>query len=479
MGRFLRFSFLFFIFLFPLQTVYLLREPMIGGEKWQYGTLGIYATDILLVLILGWYGVRYFVCRRSRQGTGGRKHQLVRLTGTQKQLFLMPFASEQIAKKKFVFTFQYSLDHFLLKSSTWFFGFILWAGLSILWAPDRVLAGYFFVKLLLAAGVFFLSRSFGKRETGLIITVLFTGAVLVSVLGIGQFLSQSTFTSLWLGMSGQEAWQAGTSVLKNESGRWLRAYGTFPHPNMLGGYLGVVLVLGIGYLTQSALSIKKRLLFEGGGIVVLLGLILTFSRTAWLGIVFGIVLVGFCAWRENEFRIRRRFLEAGFVLGLTGLVFGFILQEQVFPRFDTATIGREGSVSARVISFQDTWTLIRQHPFIGTGAGNSTAQLMKENPDRPIWGIQPAHNILLLIWSELGLIGLLLSVGFMASLSFSKSTLFGPQFVGLIVLFPSLLSDHWLWTSHFGLLLFAFLLGYASRLPQGPESTSQKSLSST
>jgi hypothetical protein len=40
----------------------------------------------------------------------------------------------------------------------------------------------------------------------LIFTVLFTGAVLVSVLGIGQFLSQSTFTSSWLGMSGQEEW---------------------------------------------------------------------------------------------------------------------------------------------------------------------------------------------------------------------------------------------------------------------------------
>ncbi len=477
--RFVIYPFLVFLFFVPLQTVYLLREPIIGGEKWQYGTIGIFATDILLMLVFGGYCLEYFLRKRLEQSIKGQRRWMARSTGTQKQLFLMPFASEKTAKKKFVFAFQYSLDHFLLKSSTWFFGFILWAGLSILWAPDRVLAGYFFVKLLLAAGVFSLIRSFGKRETGLIITVLFIGAVLESVLSIGQFLSQSTFVSSWLGMSGHEAWQAGTSVLKNESCRWLRAYGTFSHPNMLGGYLGVVLILGLGYLVQSALSIKKRLLFEGGSVVVLLGLILTFSRTAWLGIVFGIVLVGFCAWRENEFRIRRRFLEAGFVLGLTGLVFGFILQEQVFPRFDTATIGREGSVSARVISFQDTWTLIRQHPFIGTGTGNSTAQLMKENPNRPIWGIQPAHNVPLLIWSELGLIGLLLSVGFIVSLSFSKSTLFGPQFAGLIVLFPSLLSDHWLWTSHFGLLLFAFLLGYASRPPQGLESTSQESLSST
>ena len=451
------------MFLLPFQTVYFLREPVIGGEKWQYGTLGIYATDILLVLILGWYGVRYFVRRRSRQGTGGRKHQLVRLTGTQKQLFLMPFASEQIAKKKFVFTFQYSLDSFLLKSSTLFSGFIFWAGLSILWAPDRVLAGYFFVKLLLAAGVFFLSRSFGKRETGLIITVLFTGAVLVSVLGIGQFLSQSTFTSSWLGMSGQEAWQAGTSVLKNESGRWLRAYGTFPHPNMLGGYLGVVLVLGIGYLTQSALSIKKRLFFEGGSIIVLLGLLLTFSRTAWLGILLGITLVGFHVWRGGQLRVRKRFLQVFFMLGLAGFVFGSVLWEQIFPRFDTVTVEREGSVSERITAFRDAWMLIGKYPLIGVGAGNFTAQLMKENPGRPIWEIQPAHDVLLLIWVELGVIGLALFVGSVVSFVSSKSLFFSPQSIGLVALLPSFFWDHWLWTSHFGILFFAFLFGYAMK----------------
>ncbi len=451
------------MFLLPFQTVYFLREPMIGGEKWQYGTLGIYATDILLVLILGWYGVRYFVRRRSRQGTRGRKHQLVRLTGTQKQLFLMPFASEQIAKKKFVFTFQYSLDSFLLKSSTLFSGFIFWAGLSILWAPDRVLAGYFFVKLLLAAGVFLLSCSFGKRETGLLTTAFFAGAVLVSVIGIGQFLSQNTLVSSWLGMSGHEAWQAGTSVLKNESGRWLRAYGTFPHPNMLGGYLGVVLVLGIGYLTQSALSIKKRLFFEGGSIIVLLGLLLTFSRTAWLGILLGITLVGFHVWRGGQLRVRKRFLQVFFMLGLAGFVFGSVLWEQIFPRFDTVTVEREGSVSERITAFRDAWMLIGKYPLIGVGAGNFTAQLMKENPGRPIWEIQPAHDVLLLIWVELGVIGLALFVGSVVSFVSSKSLFFSPQSIGLVALLPSFFWDHWLWTSHFGILFFAFLFGYAMK----------------
>lgn len=57
MGTWWRYSFVFFVLLLPLQTVYLLREPMIGGEKWQYGTIGVYATDLLIV----WIGIGLYI----------------------------------------------------------------------------------------------------------------------------------------------------------------------------------------------------------------------------------------------------------------------------------------------------------------------------------------------------------------------------------------------------------------------------------
>ena len=125
---------------------------------------------------------------------------------------------------------------------------LLWAGLSMLWAPDAMLAGYFFVKLLLGAGVFFITRSLGEREVRTVVRILIAAAVIQSLLGIWQLVTQSTFASTLLGMSHYEVWQAGTSVLKNDTGRWLRAYGSFPHPNILGGFLSAVLVMMIaGY----------------------------------------------------------------------------------------------------------------------------------------------------------------------------------------------------------------------------------------
>ena len=72
MRRFRTYLFVLFLGIVPLQTVYLLREPMIGGEKWQYGTIGIYVTDLVLMLIFGCYCVEYLVCRRTMSNFEGR-----------------------------------------------------------------------------------------------------------------------------------------------------------------------------------------------------------------------------------------------------------------------------------------------------------------------------------------------------------------------------------------------------------------------
>jgi O-antigen ligase len=304
---------------------------------------------------------------------------------------------------------------------------VSWSALSILWAGDRELAAYTFVKLLLAVGVFFLAKSWTDLDRKKVVFVLMAAAVLQSGIGIAQFLSQQSISSSLLGMGEHDAFVAGSSVLKIDSGRFLRAYGTFPHPNVLGGFLGVILMLGISY---SLFRIEERkrnqeIAFLVGLVVILLGLILTFSRVAWLGVAFGVIALAIHinfsnVTREQRSRFRVTFFQMVGVLGMAGVVFVGILHEQVFPRFDMATIEHEGSVSDRIVSLEDAWTLINEHPFIGVGAGNSTAAVVKgdergikgEMSLRPVWSIQPAHNVFILILSELGLVGLVLFVAF-------------------------------------------------------------------
>lgn len=422
-----------FLFALPLQTVYLLREPFIDGVKWEYGVIGVYAIDILLLVILG---LVLFQWLRSVKYT--------------------------------VLSIKYGGVEVILSL------LLLWVGLSILWAPDHILASYFFVKLLLAIGLFFVVRSSVDMDMKKVVLVLMATAIIQSGIGIMQFLSQQSIDSSILGMSAHEASQAGSSVLKIDSGRFLRAYGTFPHPNVLGGFLGVILVFCISYYVfrityrKSWSTFFEILFLLGGLIIVFLGLILTFSRTAWLGVGIAILAYYVFCIRYQVWEIRKQFFKIMIALGLAGLVFGSILYEQIFPRFDAVTIEREGSVSERITSLQDGRTLIKEHPLLGVGAGNFTAAVMKGNErgemglmGRPVWGIQPAHNIFILIWAELGLTGLLLFIGFLFLVL--KSAINNPQSVILIALIPSLLFDHFLWTSHFGLFFLFLLLGLASR----------------
>ena len=80
------------------------------------------------------------------------------------------------------------------------------------------------------------------------------------------------------------AWPGASVVMVGEE-RWLRAYGLSQHPNLLAGCLMAMLLVVIGYyLMQCDWHRIPLLLALGLGFA---GLLLTFSRAAWLGTLLG------------------------------------------------------------------------------------------------------------------------------------------------------------------------------------------------
>jgi len=309
--------YLFFLFLLPFQTVYLWREPIVNDTKWQYGTIGIYLSSLVLAVAI--------------------------MIGT--VLKVKKMESESIVDRVKKMWQKRKADVLLLL-------FVFWSGLSILWAQDTALAGYTFVKILLAADAFIMTRDMIRQgKIKRIVSVLFFAAMIQSIIGIGQFLTQESFSSTLLGTSAYQSWQAGTSVLKNDTGRFLRAYGTFPHPNLCGLFLAVVLLivteridsfvltpqsrrldssppkgerailnicnynaltwLGIilppplcegrieeGYISNEQ-GFCNRIVILFGILIILLGLILSFSRLAWGGFALGFVFLSLkTAWNK-------------------------------------------------------------------------------------------------------------------------------------------------------------------------------------
>ncbi len=424
------FGFLFFL---PIQTVFLVREPFISGEKWQYGVIGIYATDILLSAAL----IVFFASRIC--------------------------SSPEFSWRKFP-----GRERFPEKMLLIFLG---WAGLSVFWASDTILAAYFFLKLLLACGVFFLARSLDEKEAGRGIMILAAAALLQAGLAGWQFLSQTSFASTLLGMSAHESWVAGTSVLKNESGRWLRGYGTLPHPNILGGFIGAMLALTLGsryFRLTAGTLLLAAILFSG--------LVFTFSRSAWLGVVMALFFLFLSLRRRKEGKKERELGVIFAFLLVVGMGLFLLVPETIAPRFESEALSRERSISDRIASFVDAKSLVASHPVFGVGIGGFTASVIQGgDPARPIWSIQPAHNVFLLVFAELGIIGLGFFVFFLLLLlkdliRTRKEAGKNMAAFAVIALFPSMLLDHWLLTSHFGLFLLFFLFGLCLR-GQKPLST--------
>jgi len=152
---------------------------------------------------------------------------------------------------------------------------------------------------------------------------------------------------------------------------------------------------------------------------------------------------------------------------LAGAVFIGINLENFFTRFDEGKRLEQKSISERSLHFNQAKEIIGENFWLGTGAGNYTlAVFQKDKIKKPIWQYQPVHNVFILIWSELGIIGLILFLIILTQI-FLKS-LKNKNFLCILLttLYILLLFDHWLWTTHFGILLFWLVIGLAIKNKQ-------------
>lgn len=305
------------------------------------------------------------------------------------------------------------------------------------------------------------------------------------ILSLLQVWAQSTLHSHFLyGWNANvTALQPGASVVQLPGGaRWLRAYGTFPHPNILGGFLclAIPLVAG-GYLRQHWRSLAAWVLLASLA-MGLLALLLSFSRAAWLGIVAGALWAGLFFWLRRGLRLKAHLDEPAnlsarrawvrlTLLGLLGfgMVVGLVatlspvLQSRLL--LDNVPL-EQYSVDERIVLLKASVTFLSEHPWLGVGAGNMTLVEDSYPPTRAIE--QPTHNVPALIGVETGVFGLILcSIPPILALWIAWRRRFTISPAGLAasaalvaLLVPAQLDDY-LWATNIGRLLFALTLTLA------------------
>lgn len=238
---------------------------------------------------------------------------------------------------------------------------------------------------------------------------------------------------------------AGVAKILLDGEKLLRGYGTFPHPNMLGGFL--ILTFGVSFflylehknLVKSREKPSKNYLppllsWVGVFLLQLLGLMLTFSRSAWLGFIFFIcfftilfkIVSRETIYKEKKEKIvsRETFLP---LLKTYKELFLAILLVLVFMVFNSSLfLSRvyqdtnnlySNQLNQESQSFSDrnffqivSRETIAHNPLLGSGAGTAIFQfktiLGAKSAELQSWQFQPTHNIYYLVASELGLIGL-------------------------------------------------------------------------
>jgi len=314
------------------------------------------------------------------------------------------------------------------------------------------------------------------RMTRILQILIFSG-VFQSILAIAQFIKQGSIGIKFIeaGIYNPNSPGVANFVLNGE--KILRAYGSFPHPNVLAGFMLLTIFCFYNLFLQREIKGKSRgLVIVSCFLVIIFGLFLTFSRTAIMVFLIG-SLVMFLIYL---FRIRnlRRFNLPQEVKPLKIKIFklfGLFLVSCIlviiilFPylkaRFFTISL-EEQAIDLRFFYNKMALSMIKDKPLLGIGIGNfvnysknyetylRAAVRMLGLSTVPDWVFQPVHNIYLLIGSEIGIIGLLAFLGFLG-LILLRGLKGNSCFFFLLSCFLIIaLADHYFWTLQQGGIMF-------------------------
>lgn len=436
--------------LLPIQTRLFLHRGELAGGVWGYGTLSVYATDVLLVAAV----IVMAIHERTAFWKRPARLAIPVVLGACIIAALTLFSS--LNARDAGVTFGFSL-HLAL-------GLLAWWAI----AKCRIPMEWFAYALIISVS-------------------------LESIIVLAQFVAQSVPASTLFGLSQHTPATLGDAVVETAQGRFLRGYGTLPHPNIAAGWIA------LGLLFTSGLYLRSRDRLERAVFLALfclesVGLFLTFSRAGfltWLAIL--LILVAGVLLRERReahalwhIGFQRRDLPLGLkMLKLT--IVSVLLLGVLLSFFSPLVRGRQEavgrleakSVNERLTQLSEARTLIARSWLFGVGAGNYTKAVYEDvDRNRESWAYQPIHNVPLLVLTELGVLGFAVVLWFVvvtvrASLVEHRRRWREHQpndiawsaivSLGLVLLFGLSLADHYLWSLPFGVMMTWLVLGLWSK----------------
>ena len=296
--------------------------------------------------------------------------------------------------------------------------FLFWSVFSLFWADNFSFA---FRKVIFWLNIFpfyFVAQMFLKTKKDLIVLfkILIYSSAFVAFIAILQFGLQFIYSPylvfnkwflLYPFLFGKTSAISAMLLAPNwlahiNSSVFMRSIGSFPDPNTFGFYLAFVIPL--------ALLVKEKYFKIIGGMLIL-ALLFTFSRGAYIGAIISLIILLFLNLKfkiKNE-KLRIKFFKFKVPIILFFVFCSFLLIiSPIGTRFFSSFDFQDKGVSERLEIWSQAVNVIKKNPVLGVGIGNYVERVDLFSEQRGYRSPIHAHNIYLQITAELGIIGLIL-----------------------------------------------------------------------
>lgn len=318
-------------------------------------------------------------------------------------------------------------------------------------AEQPVIAVWQLISMMTVIGLFLFIRAQKKvLQTSPLVAGAFALTILFqSVIGLYQFFFQKSVAPYYFFGETQLSSATGIAKLEIQGQLLIAPYGTTSHPNVLGGALVFYLLITLFFYLQQPQSLTKKLLFFLTVISGAVTLLLTFSISAWIALLVGVL----------TFLLPQVMKK---ILGWGSLVF-FLATPVLLEFFAWLTQSSALSVTRRILLNAAALNMWLSHLLVGVGLHNFTVHAEKyvTSNSEVVRFLQPTHHVGLLWLSETGVLGIMVII-LTAALVFKmrKRHQFLPILVVLAPLLPIASLDHYLLTAQAGWLLLVWWVSF-------------------
>ena len=291
------------------------------------------------------------------------------------------------------------------KLDWWVLAFVIVHVLSLYNSVSRTLTIFEIIRLMkYAAAFFYIEHNLERRQLKVIIAAVLLAATFQAAVGVVQV---RTGKLLGIGRTkGASDLQYEQYTVKNFES-YYRAEGTTFDSHAYGLYFALSLPLAMAILLALRMNPAKRVAVAAAFTMGTLGLIISFARASWAAFTVAALMVLVCLMKWKRWRVLAISGVVTLLISVPALIpFARAVQQRLFEAPPELVTGRLETLQIAINLWKEN---------LWTGSGANTYMRLLEMKFSVFAGdpyFIPPHNMLIFILSELGVIGVLVFLGF-------------------------------------------------------------------